>query len=225
MDRRDSLKALAIGSLSVGTLLSGCEGAKDEKAASNNEKYGRTPEETERDQKLLQEKFFTEAELGMIAILADIIIPADAHSGSATDAKVPEFIEFIAKDQPRLQTPLRGGLKWLDVQSLKRYGNTFAKSTAGERIQLVEDIAYPEKAAPDMGQGVAFFSLMRNLTASGFFTSRMGIEDLGYKGNTPNSWDGVPEEVLAQYGLEYDEKLLAQCLKNEDRGRIMTWES
>lgn len=226
MDRRDSLKALAIGSLTVGTLLSGCEPKKGEDAAdSSGEKYGRTPEEAQRDAELLKDRFFTEPEMATIAILADIIIPADAHSGSATDAKVPDFIEFMAKDQPRLQTPLRGGLKWLDVQSLKRFGSSFAKSTADERIQLVEDIAYPEKAAPEMGPGVAFFSLVRNLTATGFFTSKMGIQDLGYQGNTPNSWDGVPDEVLAQYGLEYDEKLLSQCLKNEDRGKIMTWES
>jgi len=73
--------------------------------------------------------------------------------------------------------------------------------------------------------GVAFFSLMRNLTATGFFSSKIGIEDMEYKGNTPNAWDGVPEDVLKQYGLAYDQKTLNQCLKNEERGKIMTWEN
>ncbi len=71
---------------------------------------------------------------------------------------------------------------------------------------------------------MAFFSLMRNLTATGFFTSEMGIKDIGYAGNKPNEWDGVPEDVLKQYNLAYDEKMLAVCLKKEDRSKIMTWE-
>lgn len=60
---------------------------------------------------------------------------------------------------------------------------------------------------------------MRNLTATGLFTSKISIEDLDYQGHTPNAWDGVPDD-----GLEYDEKTLSQCLKNEDRGKIMTWD-
>jgi hypothetical protein len=86
-------------------------------------------------------------------------------------------------------------------------------------------IAFPEKAAPENAAGVSFFNTMRNLTATGFFTSKEGITDIQYKGNQPNAWDGVPDEVLKQYGLEYDEKTLAECLKAEDRGKIMTWDS
>jgi gluconate 2-dehydrogenase gamma chain len=70
---------------------------------------------------------------------------------------------------------------------------------------MVDQIAYPEQAKPEMSQGVAFFSLVRNLTATGFFTSQMGIKDLGYVGNTPNNWPGVPDEVLKQYGLSYED--------------------
>ncbi|MDQ4142077.1 MAG: gluconate 2-dehydrogenase subunit 3 family protein [Bacteroidota bacterium] len=235
MDRRESLKALAIGSLSASALLVGCEknyGEKgDEKSTSEvkedakEEGYGRTPEEKERDAKLMKEKFFTKEEMATIAILCDIIIPADDRSGSATDAKVPEFIEFMAKDLPNNQTPLRGGLRWLNIKSMKMFDKPFADASKEQQIKLVDLIAYPEKAAPENAQGVAFFTLMRNLTATGFFTSKMGIEDLQYMGNQPNAWDGVPEDVLKQYGLAYDEKTLAQCLKNEDRGKMMTWES
>lgn len=232
MDRRSSLKALAVGSLGVSALLApGC--ADKEKAGGKNaasasgklEEYGRTPEEAERDAELMEEKFFTPAEMATITVLGDIIIPKDDRSGSASDAGVPDFIEFIVKDQPDYQTPLRGGLRWLDLKCVKLYGKSFTEMSNDQQIELVSRIAYPEKEDPEMTQGVKFFQHMRNLTATGFFTSKIGIEDLQYKGNVPNQWDGVPEDVLKQYGLAYDEKMLATCLKNEDRGKIMTWES
>ncbi len=227
MNRRDSLKALAVGTVSVGTLLTSCDKkeGKDSAAAGEAGVYGRTPEEKLNDEKLMAEKFFTAAELSTIIILGDIIIPKDEHSGSAGDAKVADFIEFIVKDQPNLQLPLRGGLKWLDVKSLKLFKKSFTEATAEQRIQLVDLIAYPDKALPENRPGVVFFDTMRGLTATGFFTSKIGIEDLGYKGNQPNAWDGVPDDVLKQFGLEYDAKTLEQCLKAEDRGKIMTWDS
>lgn len=224
MDRRESLKALAIGSLSAGTLLSACNKKNDaENIAANLEDYGRTPEEKANDAKLMKEKFFTDAEMTTITILCNIIIPADGRSGSASDAKVPEFIEFIVKDQPKNQTPMRGGLRWLDIKSSKMFKKSFAEASKPEQLELVDLIAYPDKAEAENSQGVSFFNTMRNLTASGFFTSKIGIEDMNYMGNKPNAWDGVPDDVLKQYGLEYDEKTLAQCLKSEDRGKMMTW--
>lgn len=231
MDRRESLKALALGTLSVGTILSATSCGDNKTTADKNDHpnvktagYGRTPEEVLRDKTLTDQKFFTDAEMKTITILADIIIPADEHSGSASDAKVPEFIEFIVKDIPEHQLPMRGGLRWLDMQCAKRYNKSFAESSAAQRIEVVDLIAYPEKATPENSQGVAFFNRMRNLTATGFFTSKMGIKDLNYVGNTPNEWDGVPADVLKQYGYAYDEKTLATCLKIEDRGKLMTWD-
>ncbi|SEW09863.1 gluconate 2-dehydrogenase subunit 3 family protein [Chitinophaga arvensicola] len=231
MDRRESLKALALGTLSVGTILAatGCEDKKGATGASEHPNvttagYGRTPEEAARDKALADEKFFTPAEMKTITILADIIIPADEHSGSASEAKVPEFIEFIVKDIPEHQLPMRGGLRWLDVQCAKRFNKSFAESSEQQRIEVVDLIAYPEKALPENSQGVAFFNRMRNLTATGFFTSKPGIKDLNYIGNTPNEWDGVPDDVLKQYGYAYDERTLAISLKMEDRGKLMTWD-
>jgi hypothetical protein len=148
-----------------------------------------------------------------ITILADIIIPKDAVSGSASDAGVPEFIEFIVKDKPEYQIPIRGGIKWLDVQSMKRFNADFASCSSQQQIEIVDDIAYPEKAKPELKQGVAFFNTMRDLTATGFFTSKIGIKDLGYVGNRPNQWDGVPQEVLDQYGLKYDDRTLEISVK------------
>ena len=88
------------------------------------------------------------------------------------------------------------------MQCLNRYNNTFKDATAEQQLEMVNDIAWPENVKPGMEQGVAFFNRMRDLTASGFFTSEMGVKDLGYAGNMPNKWEGVPEDVLKQYGLE-----------------------
>lgn len=210
MKRRDSLKALTISSLGVVGL------NPQETLAERRELEtslpddpikvpgGRLKEEAIRDAKLMKEKFFTPQELATVTVLADIIIPADAKSGSASQAGVPAFIEFMMKDLPQWQTPMRGGLRWLDVESRKRFGKPFTGATKAQQIQLVDDIAYPEKAKPEMSQGVAFFNLMRNFTATGFYTSQIGIKDIGYMGNTPNQWEGVPADVLKQYGVSYD---------------------
>jgi len=178
MNRRDSIKALGLAAAGGALLLDGCgpETKTKQDAVVGGEKLaGVTDAEHRHNQQLLAEQFFTDHELATIGVLADIIIPADGVSGSATDAGVPDFIEFMVKDIPSYKTPMRGGLKWLDVQSQRRYGKVFAECAGKQQLELVDDIAYPAKAAPGMEQGVAFFGLMRNLTASGFFTSEMGV--------------------------------------------------
>lgn len=206
MNRRESLKALGITTISTGVLVDACKPkTKETNVAVTEDKEadrGRQDFEIARDKKLNSDKFFNEHEMATITILADIIIPKDDKSGSASDAKVPEFIEFIVKDIPEHQVPMRGGLRWLDIQCLNRYNNAFSDCTKQQQIEMVDAIAYPAKAKPEMQQGVAFFNRMRDLTASGFFTSKMGIEDLGYMGNRPGKWEGVPVEVLQQYGME-----------------------
>jgi gluconate 2-dehydrogenase gamma chain len=208
MNRRDSLKFLGLGTLSAATLIEACKPSNEKLAEDStnkpgeNQEAGRLPNEIARDKKLNDEKFFNAHEMSTIGVLADIIIPKDARSGSATDAKVPDFIEFIVKDMPENQTPLRGGLRWLDLQCLNRYSKTFVDASNPQQLEMVTAIAYPKKAKPEMQQGVSFFNLMRDLTACGFFTTKMGIEDLGYVGNQPNTWTGVPADVLKQYGME-----------------------
>jgi gluconate 2-dehydrogenase gamma chain len=208
MNRRESLKAIGLGTLSATMLLDACKPKTNKLAEDTNDEKitpdeaGRLPEEIERNKKLNAEKFFNEHEMATITVLGDIIIPKDARSGSASDAKVPQFIEFIVKDMPQHQTPMRGGLRWLDLQCLNRYNKTFVDASNAQQIEMVTEIAYPKKAKPEMQQGVAFFNRMRNLTATGFFTTKMGIEDLGYVGNAPNKWTGVPADVLKQYGME-----------------------
>lgn len=205
MNRRDTLKALGLTALASTVLLNACK-TEPEKVESQNlgSQPGREAFEIERLNRLNAEQFFTEHELATIAVLADIIIPKDEVSGSATDAGVPDFIEFIVKDMPHHKVPMRGGLKWLDLQSLNRFSSTFIAATEEQRIAIVDDIAYPNRAKPEMQAGVAFFNRMRDLTASGFYTTQIGVDDIGYKGNMPNQWKGVPADVLAQYGLTSD---------------------
>ncbi|HEV8511810.1 MAG TPA: gluconate 2-dehydrogenase subunit 3 family protein [Cyclobacteriaceae bacterium] len=216
MDRRKYLKTLAVGTvgtLSAASLIDSCKPEDKPKEIVGTPTIDRTPAELEHYNKLMADKFFDEHEMKTISVLVDIIIPKDEVSGSATDAKVPDFIEFIVKDMPKHQIPLRGGLKWLDIHCMKRFNNSFVDCSSSQQIEMVDEIAFPEKAKPEMQQGVAFFNLIRDLTATGFFTSKMGIEDLGYAGNKPNQWDGVPQDVLDQYGLKYDERTLTESVK------------
>jgi hypothetical protein len=150
--------------------------------------------------------------LATITLLADIIIPKDEISGSASEAGVPAFIDFIVRDMPDHQIPMRGGLRWLELQCLSRYDKGFAAATPAQQLEIVDEIAYPDRAKPGMKPGVQFFNLMRNLTASGFYTSSIGIKDLNYLGNQANQWKGVPDDVLKQYQISYTEKENQDCI-------------
>ncbi|HUQ80125.1 MAG TPA: gluconate 2-dehydrogenase subunit 3 family protein [Gemmatimonadaceae bacterium] len=166
-------------------------------------------------------KFFTRHEYQTVRVLVDYIIPRDERSGSATDAGVPQYMDFVLSDQtpppgppnptPRFyvaptssQINVRGGLAWLDNECARRFGagKTFLSSTDAERRQVLDDIAWPEKAKPELSHGVAFFTRMRDMTAAGFFSSKMGVQDLSYMGNMPMAkWEGCPPNVLTKLGV------------------------
>lgn len=214
MDRRKSIKALVIGTLSGSAVLDACKpgDSKEEPKGHDHSAMAGNSKEDPYDEAIRKKVFFDEHEMKTITVLANIIIPEDEHSGNAESAGVPDFIHFMANDQPRLQTPLRGGIKWLDLTCAKRYNNAFVDCTDAQKMELVEEIAWPETAKPEMSFGVAFFSQMRNLTATGFWSSKKGVEDLGYKGNVPTQWNGAPKEALDKLGVAYDEKMLKECL-------------
>jgi hypothetical protein len=218
MDRRKSLKVMVLGSVSSGLLLDACKTTDKKTEVQNVVKKGKEKhnglmkEEVAHLEEVTSTTFFTPDEMKTITILGDIIIPKDEVSGSASDAKVPDFIEFIVKDKPEHQLPMRGGLRWLDMQCLTRYKNSFADCNTQQQMEMVDEIAWPKKAKPEMKPGVKFFSLMRDLTATGFYTSEIGVKDVGYIGNTPNQWNGVPADVLKQYNLAYTEKELKECV-------------
>ena len=150
-------------------------------------------------------KFFTPQEFETVKVLADLIIPKDERSGSATDAAAPEFIDYILSEYPDNQVAVRGGLAWLDNEMRERTGGkAFIAATAAQQTALLDDLAFPAKAKPEYSHGVEFFNRFRDMTASAFFSSKMGVADLQYMGNTfVTQWDGCPPAALAKLGVKY----------------------
>ena len=149
-------------------------------------------------------KFFTAAEYRTVRILADMIIPRDERSGSASDAGVPEFMDFTMTDRPRSQECMRSGLAWIDAQSKSRFAKAFADASQSQREAILNDIAWPGKAPASMADGVSFFNRFRDLTATGFWSSEIGVKDLRYMGNVfATNWNGCPPEALKKLGVSY----------------------
>ena len=176
MNRRQSLKALSISTIGGGLFVQSCKTDTKEVDHSNiDSAVGLEEFEVERLKKLYAEPAFFDAhEKSTLILLADLIIPKDAISG---------------------------GLKWLDLHCLNNHGQSFIGCTSAQQLEVLEQIAYVGKTKPELRQGEVFFSRMRDLTATGFYTSAMGIKDIGYLGNVPNIWEGVPKDVLKQYNL------------------------
>ncbi len=229
MDRRESLKSIILASLAGGLAVHGCapetEGSLSA-ATPDSKFFGRTPEEKELIDKLNAEQFLNEHELMTITVLCNLILPPLEPYGGIEEAEVPEFIEFMAKDIPELQTLLRGGLMWLDHKSNTEFKLEFKSASEAQQKEILDEIAYYDPYTPIQEQAleIQFFSLMRNLILTGYYTSKIGIEELGYKGNMPNIWDGVPQEVLDQHGVSYDEEWLAKCVDQSRRGIIAEWD-
>lgn len=150
-------------------------------------------------------RFFTAHEYATVVLLSDLIIPRDARSASASEAGTPEFIDYIVSEQARRQTAMRGGLAWLDAESVRRVDRTFLDATDAEQRALLDDIAFPARTRAELRHGAVFFTTMRDLVASGFWSSRVGVADLGYMGNRPIAeWTGAPANVLQKLGVSYD---------------------
>jgi hypothetical protein len=194
LNRRTMLQVLGAAPVAAGLTWSEAEAAQAAKAAQT----ARRPAA----RAAYKPKFFTAHEWATVTMLVDLIIPKDNRSGSATDAGVPEFMDFMMVDQPNRQTAMRGGLAWIDHECQGRYDKTFVDCTAEQRTAVLDDIAWPQKAKPEFLHGVTFFSSFRDLTAAGFFSSKMGTEDLQYLGNVMNpNWTGCPTEALTKLGL------------------------
>lgn len=220
MDRRKSLKLIATGAIASPLVLDSCKNPTDSNEKSSNSAFNldRSPDELLLEKKILEQgNFFTPQEMTTLTVLVDIIIPADEISESASKAGVPAFLDFIVRDMPSHQIPMRGGLRWLDMHCMKLFNQPFVGCSSTEQLLIIDQIAYPEKAAKSVQQGVSFFTLLRNLTATGFYTSQVGVKDLGYAGNQPNQWNGVPAEILNSYGLAYSEKDQKECIRYDNQ--------
>src|SRR5687767_1508175 len=179
LNRRSMLKALAAAPAAAGFAWTEAEAQQ----AHHQAQAARQKTATKRAP--FKPQFFTAHEYATVMVLVDLIIPKDDRSGSATDAGVPEFMDFMMVDQPARQTAMRGGLAWLDHEAQRRADKTFVASTDAERRALLDAIAWPNrKVAPELQYGVTFFNMFRDLTASGFYTSRIGMDDLQFIGNT-----------------------------------------
>ncbi len=207
ISRRNALKALGAVPVAAGLTWTPAEAEQAQERAAAARKAAASTKTA------FTPKFFTPHEWAIVRVLVDLIIPKDERSGSATDAGVPEFMDFIMLvpavtgeiERARRQTAMRGGLRWLDGECRRRSQKTFLDCTPAERSAVLDAIAWPERAKdnPALSQGVAFFSSFRDLTASGFWSSKMGIEDLKYMGNVANpNWDGCPPEALTQLGFK-----------------------
>ena len=147
-------------------------------------------------------EFFTPAEWDMVRILTELIIPADERHGGAIAAAVPEFMDFTMVDRPNNQQWMRDGLRWIDEEAVRRFNVGFVFTRDAERAQLLDAIAWPARAAADVAQGVEFFNRFRDLTATGYFSSRVGVQYLGYQGNAfVPRWNGCPPEANEHLGV------------------------
>lgn len=194
MDRRDVVKLLGAATLAAIGLA-----APDVARAAAHAEASR-----QQGAPVYKPIFFTKAEWPMVRTLSDLVIPRDARSGSATDAAVPEFMDFIMNDFKSNQKWMRNGLQWLNAECTRRFKKGFVACTADQQKLVLNDIAFPKKASAAMKPGVEFFTHFRDLTASGFWTSRIGFKDIGYMGNTiVPVWTGCPEPQLQKLGVSY----------------------
>ena len=227
MKRRDSIKNMTLASFGASIFLESCYDISREKIVRSltRYEYGRTPEEKLYDDKLFEQKFFSNDELLTLDKLCNLIIPPNDF-GSIKEAEVVQLIEFMAKDIPSYQEPLRKGLSWINNESNNRFNNLFIDIPYSSQKEILDEIAYydPNKNMNDLPEPVQWFNLLRNLTMTGYFTSEIGIKELGYKGNTPNVWDGVPQNILDQYGLSYDKDWLDKCIDQSKRNDTAIWD-
>ena len=198
INRRDALKAIGLASLASSL------GVKVDHLERVTRAVARLEEGTA---VAVAPTFFNAHEWSTVRLLVDYIIPRDERSGSATEAKVPEFIDFLMSDRESSsegKVAMRGGLAWIDNECQHRFGKSFVGASDAQRRQVLDDIAWPRKAKPELSHGVQFFSRFRDLTASGFFSTQMGWQDVQYKGNVAlPAWNGCPPEALRKLGVSY----------------------
>jgi hypothetical protein len=208
VSRRAALKVL--GSVPIaGAMMGGSAFAQQGTAAGAQQpkQTHEAPAQGTPPQSAPKRAFFTAAEWRTVSVLADDIIPADARSGSATQAGVPAFIDYhlsVPEASEDTRLAVRGGLAWLNTESRKRFRRNYATLSQAQRNQLLDDIAWPKQVKPEFSHGAAFFTRMRDLVGMGFFSSAMGWKDLRYEGNVFNpDWQGCPEPAMQKLGVSH----------------------
>jgi gluconate 2-dehydrogenase gamma chain len=194
--RRDILKAAAVAPLAFVPMsnVDAMKASLHATAALENAGLGAT----------YVPKFFKQDEWQALRIVVDLIIPRDDRSGSATEAGVPEFMDWICVEYPSYQNT-REALRWIDGFAYNSFAKSFAKCSVVQRKQLLDQIAWPTKAKKELAEGVSHFNRLRDFTASGFFSSQMGVKDLQYMGNVALPvWPGCPPAAMQHLGVDHD---------------------
>ncbi len=195
VDRREALKAMALVPLAAAMTWT------DAEAERATARVDATPEPS------AAPTFFNAREWRTVRVLVDDILPADGRSGAATSARVPEFMDFLLTEGSATnQSNMRNGLAWIDTEARTRFEKGYADCTTAQRHAILDDIAWPAKAAPAFAAAATWFNSMRDMTASGFFSSRVGYRDLGYAGGVAiPRWSGSPPALLRHLGVSYEQ--------------------
>ena len=151
--------------------------------------------------------FFTPGETALVTVLVDLIIPRDTRSGSATDSGAVPYMDFVVgNSSAETQQAWREGLRWYDEESQRRFARPFVSCTGSQQAKVLDEVAWPSRVKTALKPQSEFFNTLRDLTGSAFFSSKMGVHDLGYMGNVPNpDWQGAPPAALEQLGVSYAE--------------------
>lgn len=201
--RRDMLKLMGAGAAAAAAACTPGEKTKTGDAGTPADSAAGGTRETSKGD------FLTPRERETAGVLADLIIPKDERSGSATDAKAPEFVDFMLAEKDTSESSrvsMRGGLAWLDNETHRRFAKDFVRASDAQRRAVLDDIAYPRTAKPEFAAGTAWFSRFRSNIGSAFFSSAMGWQDLRYMGNVFNpNWNGCPPEATRKLGVSYEE--------------------
>ena len=233
MDRRKSLKAIALGTVATGLAAHGCKPGEEKPEVIDVKGHDSVKWRTDYENKILEEiksdeLFFNEHQRETMTVLCDLILPPSDEYKGASDADVVSFIDFMARDKESedMQTDLKGGLMWLDHKCNTENGVEFKSATEEQQKIILDEIAYYDPEAPyeERPFEVNFFTMVRNMTMTGFYTSKIGIQELGYKGNMPNVWNGVPDDVLEQHGVSYDPEWIAKCVDQSKRNVTAEWD-
>ncbi len=194
MNRREMLASIAAGAAALSIPREGLEAAA---AHAHDAVEAEAVAERQGRQQAYVPKNFTDDEYRLVQLLVDYVIPRDARSGSATQAGVPQFMDFILGEYPGNRTWMKDGIAWMNAECRRRFDKGFISCSEAQRREVLDAIAYPRRARAEDRAGVDFFTRFRNLTSSGFWTSRIGIADIGFLGNRPvGEWVGTPPNVL-----------------------------
>lgn len=213
MDRRTALKLIAAAAAAP-SVFTACEPEADPARPTSpggNPLASGTPTDPDLlDPIVPWERSLTEPELETLAGLCDMIIPADERSPAASALGCHEFVdEWVSAPYEAMQRDkvlVRGGIVWLDAESGRRFGGRFVELTGAQRAEICDDICYGEEAPPELENASRFFDKVRDLTATAFYTTREGMEDVGYVGNVPLArWGPPPPEALRHVGLLEEE--------------------